>query len=131
MDKTNPRGGQAGNINAVRHGRYARNRGALDRRLDRRSTHYKRIQLRAKELKKALGSEISPQKAWIVEDIARTETLLDGVDVYLSQLASPISKGRPRPALDIRLRLAAHIKDSLAKLGLGLDKVKKTRSPWG
>jgi hypothetical protein len=58
-----------------------------------------------------------------------TEMILDGVDVYLSQLVSPISKGRPRPALDIRLRLAAHIKDNLSKPGL--DKIQRHRNPWG
>lgn len=47
-----------------------------------------------------------------------SELILDGVDVYLSQLVSPISKGRPRPAVDIRLRLATHIKDNLSKLGI-------------
>ena len=81
-----------------------------------------------RELKKTLGPSVSPQKLWLCEDIAKTEALLDGVDFYLNQLASPIAKGRPRPALEIRLRLAAHIKDSLSKLGL--DKVRRRRNPW-
>ena len=102
---------------------------AIDRRLDKRSALYKRIQRRVKELKKAQGPDISPQKAWIVEDIARTEVILDGVDVYLNQLARPLAEGHPHPALDIRLRLAAHIKDNLSKLGH--ERVKRKRSPWG
>lgn len=129
MIDTKPRGGQAGNLNAVKHGRYAHNRAAIDRRLDKRSALYKRIERRVKELKRALWPDVSPQKLWMVEDIAKTEVILDGVDFYLSTLVSPISKGRPRPALDIRLRLSAHIKDSLAKLGL--DKVRRKRNPWG
>jgi hypothetical protein len=81
-----------------------------------------------KELKRALGPAISPQKAWLCEDIAKTEVILDGVDVYLAQVTSPLARGHARPALAIRLRLAAHIKDSLSKLGL--DKVCRKRSPW-
>jgi len=128
MSETRPQGGQVGNLNAVRHGRYAHNLTAINRRLDKRSALYKRIQRRVRELRKALGRELSPQKEWLITDIARTEALLDGVDVYLNQLASPISKGRPRPALAVRLELARHIRDGLMKLGL--DRVKRKRGPF-
>lgn len=96
-------------------------------KLDRRSALSKAIQRRIKELKRALGSTLSPQKEWIITDVARCEQLLDRVDFYLSQV-NPIARGKPRPALEIRLKLSDHIKDSLARLGL--EKAKPKKNPW-
>ncbi len=60
-------------------------------------------------------------------DIARTGLLLDRVDYYLATI-NPLSHGKPRPAVTIRLQLATHIKDALIKLGL--EHVKKPPKPW-
>lgn len=125
----NPRGGQVGNVNALKHGHYARSQAVKDGRMDRRSAVYRRIQKRIAEYRRALGREISPQKLTLLTDIARTEVLLlEPLDLYLSRLSGPISKGRPRPAVLLRLQLANHIKDGLMKVGLG--KVKRIKSPW-
>jgi hypothetical protein len=55
MDGTKARGGQFNNVNALKHGHYARRRALKEGRIDKRSTAYKLIQRRIAELKKALG----------------------------------------------------------------------------
>jgi hypothetical protein len=40
------------------------------------------------------------------------------LDNYLMQLKSLVRKGKPHPVLDIRTKLAAHLRENLKALGL-------------
>jgi hypothetical protein len=88
METTKPRGAPLNNLNALKHGHYARRQALKQGHIDKRSSAYKLIARRIAELKKAAGGKsISPQKLALITDIARTEVLLLAPREFLQELA--------------------------------------------
>jgi hypothetical protein len=60
----------------------------------------------------------------IIEDTVWSDFYIATYDQYLSGLKSTVRKGRPRPIVDARARLAAHRRENI-KL-MGLKRISKT-----
>ena len=66
----------------------------------------------------ALGGDPSPQQMVLIRDTAKNLFYVGLIDSYLSGLVSVVYKGRVKPVLIERTRLAAHVRDNLRVLGL-------------
>lgn len=121
-------GAPRGNRNAVRHGTYSRVAVLKRRKWDRRTREWRAITARERELCKALGPSMSPQKAALVREVATLEAvLLSPLDVYLAGAKIVKRGGKVDGAVELRLRLSGRLQDLLT--AVGLDKVKRQARP--
>ncbi|MBI2998248.1 MAG: hypothetical protein HYY46_07300 [Deltaproteobacteria bacterium] len=128
MSNRTTKPGLIGNQNALRHGGYARDRAMKGGKWDRRTRTYRAVAARERELCKALGPSMSPQKAGLVREIATLEAvLLPPLDMYLSGVKIVKRGGKIDGAVEVRLRLGVHLKELLKEIGL--DKVKRPPRP--
>ena len=70
------------------------------------------------QLVTALGGDPSPQERAIIADTIKVMLYVGSLDVYLMELKSLVRKGRPHPVLDMRSKLASHVRENLKTLGL-------------
>ena len=112
------RSGPPGNKNAVKHGFHAYKAMLDGKGLDQRSSLFKALREKEQELVSALGGDPSPQERAIIADSVKNALYVASLDNYLMGLKSLVRKGRPHPVLDIRTKLAAHLRENLKALGL-------------
>lgn len=113
-----PRGGPEGNSNAISHGLYSLKARLNGDGMDRRTSLFKALAAKERELAVALGGDPSPQEKAIIADTVKTLLYIGSLDAYLTQLKTLVHKGRVRPALIERTRLAGHLRENLKSLGL-------------
>lgn len=106
------------NKNAVKHGLYAYQAMLNGKGLDERTSLFKALREKEQELITALGGDPSPQEQAIIADAVKNMLYIASLDNYLMGLKSLVRKGRPHPVLDIRTKLAAHLREDLKTLGL-------------
>src|SRR5438128_7012358 len=111
-------GGQKGNRNGVVHGLYSCRAMLNGGRLDERSSLFRALREKEQELTQALGDDVSPQQAAIINDTVKTMLYLGSLDRYLSGLKSLVRRGKVHAVLGERTRLAAHLRENLRTLGL-------------
>jgi hypothetical protein len=112
------RSGPPGNKNAVKHGLYVYKAMLDGGGLDQRTSLFKALREKEQELVTALGGDPSPQEQAIISDSVKNMLYIASLDNYLMQLKSLVRKGRPHPVLDMRTKLAAHLRENLKALGL-------------
>ncbi len=116
--KNNGRGAPIGNQNATKHG-FSRLKALLNGGgLDQRTSLYRALLAKEKELVTSLGGDPSPQEQMIISDTIKTLLFLGSLDAYLIGLKSLVSKGRVHCVLSERTRLAGHLRENLKTLGL-------------
>jgi hypothetical protein len=112
------KGAQPGNMNASFHGVYAlmrwRRRHGLP---DGRTAFGRNFKEREKEYTQALGSDLSPMLATLVEDTVWQDFYIATCDSYLSQLRQFIRKGKAHPLVDVRVKLANSRRENLKLMG--------------
>ena len=86
--------------------------------LDQRTSLYKALRDKEQELISSLGGDPSPQEQAIIANSVKNMLSVASLDNYLMQLKSLVRKGRPHPVLDMRTKLAAHLRENLKALGL-------------
>ena len=86
--------------------------------LDRRTSLYHALAEKERELVSALGGDPSPQERAIIGDTVKNMLYVGSLDAYLMSLKSLVRKGRVHPVVDVRTRLAAHVRENLKTLGL-------------
>ena len=98
------RGGGApkGNRNAVKHNLYSYKAMLDGNGIDERTSLFKALREKEKELVTALGGDPSPQEQAIIGDSVKNMLYIASLDNYLMGLKSLIRKGRPHPVLAIR-----------------------------
>jgi hypothetical protein len=88
-------------------------------KLDARSSLYKVLHEKERELVAALGGDPSPQEKIIIADAVKTMLYVGTLDEYLIKLdGNIIKKNRAIPVVDTRTKLASHLRDNLRALGL-------------
>ena len=114
------RGGGApkGNRNAVKHNLYGYKAMLDGNGIDERTSLFKALREKEKELVTALGGDPSPQEQAIIGDSVKNMLYIASLDNYLMGLKSLIRKARPHPVLAIRTQLSAHLRENLKTLGL-------------
>ncbi len=112
------RSGPPGNKNAMRHGLYSLRAMLNGDGLDRRTSVYRALTEKERELVSALGGDPSPQERAIIADAVKTLLYIGSLDAYLMGLKSIVRKGRVHNALIERTRLAGHLRENLKTLGL-------------
>jgi hypothetical protein len=122
------RGGGAppGNKNNLVHGLYCYKAMLDGKGLDQRTSLFKALREKERELSSALGGDPSPQEQAIIGDSVKNMLYIASLDNYLMGLKSLVRKGRPHPVLAIRTTLSAHLRENLKTLGL--KRVAKTLS---
>jgi len=116
--KNNGRGAPIGNQNATKHG-FSRLKALLNGGgLDQRTSLYRALLAKEKELATSLGGDPSPQEQMIISDTIKTLLFLGSLDAYLIGLKSLVRKGRVHCVLSERTRLAGHLRENLKTLGL-------------
>lgn len=129
MTEKKPRGAPKGNSNRRTHGGYSRLAALKGHRWDRRTRTYRAIAARERELCKALGPSISPQKRALAHEIAVIETvLLPPLDTHLAATQIVTVRGKTAPAIALRMRLSDRLQTLL--ISLGLEKVKRQPTPF-
>jgi hypothetical protein len=112
------RGGQKGNTNPAIHGVYAlmrwRRRHGLP---DGRTVFGRNFREREKEYKDALGGDLSPMLATLVEDTVWQDFYVATCDQYLSQLKQFIRKGKAHPLVEVRVKLSNSRRENLKLMG--------------
>jgi hypothetical protein len=115
----NPGGAPKGNKNSVRSGITGLRRMRKSGKLDKRTSFGKAFESRRAEYVAHLGGDqLSAMELAIIEDTVWTDFYTTAYDVYLSNLKSVITKGRPHCLVDARTKLAAHRRGNLMALGL-------------
>ena len=112
------RSGPPGNKNALVHGLHSYKAMLNGDGLDQRTSLFKALREKEQELVTALGGDPSPQEQAIISDSVKNMLYIASLDNYLMQLKSLVRKGKPHPVLDIRTKLAAHLRENLKALGL-------------
>jgi hypothetical protein len=112
------RSGPPGNKNALVHGLHSYKAMLNGDGLDQRTSLYKALRDKEQELISSLGGDPSPQEQAIIADSVKNMLYVASLDNYLMQLKSLVRKGRPHPVLDMRTKLAAHLRENLKALGL-------------
>lgn len=112
------KGAQRGNMNSAVHGVYAlmrwRRRHGLP---DGRTAFGRNFREREKEYTQALGGDLSPMLATLVEDTVWQDFYVATCDQYLSQLRQFIRKGKAHPLVDVRVKLANSRRENLKLMG--------------
>jgi hypothetical protein len=112
------RSGPPGNKNRLQHGLYSLRALLSGDGLDQRTSLYKALREKERELTVSLGGDPSPQEKAIIADTVKTMLFLGSLDHYLTGLKSLVRKGRVHCVLSERTRLAAHMRENLKTLGL-------------
>ncbi len=110
--------GPPGNKNAMQHGLCSLRAMLNGDGLDRRTSLYHALAEKERELVSSLGGDPSPQERAIIGDTVKNMLYVGSLDAYLMQLKSLVRKGRVHPVVDVRTRLAAHVRENLKTLGL-------------
>jgi hypothetical protein len=119
-------GGPPGNKKALKHGLYTYKAMLNGNGLDERTSLFKALREKERELITALGGDPSPQEQAIICDSVKNMLYIASLDNDLMGLKSLVRKGRPHPVLAIRTTLSAHLRENLKTLGL--KRVAKTLS---
>jgi hypothetical protein len=112
------RSGPPGNKNRTTHGLYGYQAMLNGKGLDERTSLFKALREKEREVITALGGDPSPQEQAIIADSIKNMLYVAGLDNYLMNLKSLVRKGRPHPVLAARTQLAAHLRENLKTLGL-------------
>ncbi len=112
------RSGPPGNKNAMQHGLCSLRAMLNGDGLDRRTSLYHALEEKERELVSALSGDPSPQERAIIGDTVKNMLYVGSLDAYLMSLKSLVRKGRVHPVVDVRTRLAAHVRENLKTLGL-------------
>ena len=112
------RSGPPANQNGLRHGFYSLRAMLNGDGLDRRTSLYRALAEKERELISALGGDPSPQERVIIADTVKTMLYVGSLDAYLMKLKNLVRKGRVHPVVDVRTRLAVHVRENLKTLGL-------------
>jgi len=112
------RGGPPGNKHALVHGLHSYKAMLDGDGLDQRTSLFKALREKEQELVIALGGDPSPQERAIISDSVKNMLYIASLDNYLMKLKSLVRKGRPHPVLDMRTKLAAHLRENLKSIGL-------------
>ena len=121
LPETKPRpaiGAPKGSKNHFKHGFYTYKAMLNGNGLDERTSLFKALREKEKELVSALGGDPSPQEQAIIGDSVKNMLYIASLDNYLMGLKSLVRKGRPHPVLAIRTQLSAHLRENLKTLGL-------------
>jgi hypothetical protein len=113
-----PRGGPVGNKKRLTHGLYSYKATLEGSTVDKRTSLYQAIKAKEMELVSALGGDPSPQQQAIINDTVKVMLYVGSLDGYLMGLKSLVRKGRCHPVVEMRTRLAAHLRENLKTLGL-------------
>ncbi len=116
--RNRPGGAPRGNRNALTHGFNHYKRLISSDGLKRSTSLYRALREKEQELVSALGSDPSPQERIIIADTVKNLLYIGSLDAYLAGLKHLVRKGRVHPVLDIRTKLAAHLRENLKTLGL-------------
>ena len=112
------KGAQRGNMNASFHGVYAlmrwRHRNGLP---DGRTAFGRNFREREKEYSAALGGDLSPMMATLVEDTVWLDLYVMTCDQYLSAIRQFVRKGKTHPLVDVRIKLANSRRENLKIMG--------------
>ena len=111
-------GALPGNKNALQHGLYTLRAMLNGDGLDKRTSLYHALAEKEQELVSALGGDPSPQERAIIADTVKNMLYVGSLDAYLIGLESLVRKGKVHPVVDVRTRLAAHLRENLKTLGL-------------
>ena len=65
----------------------------------------------------ALGNDLSPMMATLVEDLVWLDFYVLTCDHHLSQLRQFVRKGKPHPLVDVRVKLANSRRENLKLMG--------------
>jgi hypothetical protein len=118
---TKPRnvgGAPKGSKNHWKHGMYTYKAMLDGNGLDERSSLFRALREKERELVAALGGDPSPQEMCIIADSIKNMLYVASLDNYLMQLKSLTRKGKAHPILAIRTQLSAHLRENLKTLGL-------------
>ena len=108
-----------GNSPARKHGLNVFKRLLEGPTVDGRSSLYKVLRDKERELVAALGGDPSPQQRMIIADSVKTMLYVGTLDEYLLALEGGIVKGgKVIPVVESRTQLAAHLRRNLEALGL-------------
>src|SRR6516162_8399346 len=108
-----------GNSYAVKHSLHRYRRMLAGGKLDARSSLYKVLHEKERELVAALGGDPSPQERIIIADAVKSMLYVGTLDEYLLKRdGSIVKKTRVIPVVDTRTKLASHLRDNLRALGL-------------
>jgi hypothetical protein len=112
--------GPVGYKNHLQHGLYTLRSMLKGDTLDKRTSLYRALAEKERELVVALGGEdnVSPQERIIIGDTVKHMLFMASIDSYLLSLKSLIRKGRLRAVVPERTRIGAHIRENLRTLGL-------------
>src|SRR6516162_3922033 len=100
-----------GNSYAVKHSLHRYGRMLAGGKLDARTSLYKVLHEKERELVAALGGDPSPQERIIVADSVKTMLYVGTLDEYLIKLDGDIVKGnRVTSVIDTRTKLASHLR---------------------
>ena len=111
-------GAPRGNKNAVKHGFYVYKAMLNGNGLDERTSLFRAMREKERELVQALGGDPSSKERAIIADTVKNMLYVSSLDNYLMGLKSLVRKGRPHPVIAVRTQLAAHLRDNLKTLGL-------------
>jgi hypothetical protein len=114
----NAPGGPPGNKKAVKHGLYSYKAMLEGKGLDERTSLFRALREKERELVTALGGDPSPQEQAVIADTVKNMLYVASLDNYLMGLKSLVRKGKAHPVLAIRTQLAAHLREDLKTLGL-------------
>jgi hypothetical protein len=108
-----------GNTFAVKHSLIRYRRMLAGGKLDARTSLYKVLHEKERELVAAIGGDPSPQERIIIADAVRTLLYVGTIDEYLTRLDGGIIKqGKAIPVVDTRIKLASHLRENLRAIGL-------------
>jgi hypothetical protein len=108
-----------GNKRALKHGLHTYRRLLEGGKLDGRTSLHKVLREKERELVTALGGDPSPQEQILITDAVKTLLYVATLDEYLMSLDGGIVRnGKVISVVDTRVKLAAHLKETLRTIGL-------------
>jgi hypothetical protein len=108
-----------GNRLAVKHSLHVYRRMLNGTKADKRTTLFKALLEKERELTVALGGDPSPQEKLLINDTVKTILYVGTLDEYLMALNGGIVLGgKDIPVIESRTQLAAHLRRNLEALGL-------------
>jgi len=111
-------GGQPGNVNGAKSGVYALMKLRKMGKPDGRTAFGRMFRQREAEYTHALGGDLAPMMATLVNDVTWLDFYVGTIDGYLSGLRSLARKNKPHPLVDVRVKLANSRRENLKLIGL-------------
>src|ERR1051325_3640094 len=113
------KGAQPGNVNAAEHGvcalmRWRRRNGSPPDESTEFGQEFRKIE---KKYTQALGGDLSPMLATLVEDTVWLDLYVMTCDQYLSAIRQFVRKGKTHPLVDVRIKLANSRRENLRIMG--------------